>query len=183
MHCSHDGLVGPRPARRMALAIVAIAMTALVMHVPLSYALVQRGDDLLYQGNATRALAFYARALVFDADNAVAVDRYAFVAMTLRGRPALRHAINMADRLLESDAANAVVRMDRALCEWKLDAAQQAEVDFARVARERRDARAYVFAGYAALRAGNRRQAVLWWKNALRLRASYEPAERALRRL
>lgn len=171
-----------KPARDRALPLAGIALmtTVAMMHSQLSSVMVSRGDDMLYEGNARRALIFYRRALLLDASNAVAIDRYVFVSMTLHERSALLSAIHAATDYLARHPEGTAVRMDRGLCEWRLRLAASAESDFAAVARARADKRAFVFAGYAALAAGSRRRARRWWYDALSIDASYAPALRAL---
>ncbi len=168
--------------RRIALVAVAAGATAIVLRGTLASALVTRGDEMLYAGQRMRALAFYRRALLVDENDADAVDRYVFLSMTLHRADALRRAVAVATRFLTIRPADARVRFDRALCEWRLKRAPQAERDFVAVARVKRDARAYVFAGYAAAATGAQERARQWWRAALALDAAYAPARRALSR-
>jgi tetratricopeptide (TPR) repeat protein len=182
MRFSHDERpLKSNAARRLYVAGVAMLATAVILQGALSGAFVLRGDDMLYQGNPQRALAFYRRALDVDPGNAGAADRFVFVTMTLHRRVALRVALQLANDFLATHPNNSTLRMDRALCEWRLRLDRSAEQDFAGVGRQRGDARAYVFAGYAALRSGSRARAQEWWRAALTLDRTYYPALRALR--
>ncbi len=160
--------------------MLAITSAFALVRGPLSFALVVRGDDLLYQGNAARSLVMYARALALDESNGTAVDRYAFVSMTSHQGAALRDAIRVASPYLQRHPSDDNVRMDRALCEYRLGDVRRGESDFERVGRDRHDARALVFAGYAALRSGARSRALRWWRAALGVQSGYVPALRAL---
>lgn len=166
--------------RRVALAVLAIALSLMLLRSQLSAALVVRGDDLLYQSQEGRALHFYGRALLFDPNNAAAADRYVFVSMMMRRKPQLESAVATASMFL-AQQEDATVLMDRALCERLLWRNRAAESDFARAGLITRDARALVFAGYSALRQGSRLRAHHWWRVALMFSAGYVPAQRALR--
>lgn len=165
----------------MALAVLAVTLSVVVLRSQLSAALVVRGDELLYQSRDERALQFYQRALVFDPNNAAAADRYVFVSMMGHRRDGLERAVETASKYLAKHASDVTLLMDRALCERALARDGAAEEDFVRAGLASRDARAMVFAGYAALRQGKRTRARHWWHVALTLISDYVPAERALR--
>lgn len=179
MRCLHRHAPVPSTGRRVMLVALALALSILILHAPLSNAMVTRGDEMLYQGDSRRALTFYRRAMLLDGANAAAADRYVFVSMTLHTENALRSAVRVATEYLMGHPEDMVVRMDRALCEWRLRWATAAESDFESVAEERRDARAFVFAGYAARAAGDRSGALRLWRAALTIEPAYVPALRA----
>lgn len=168
--------------RRLVLVLIAMTASAIALRPLLAWGLINRGDEMLYEGNSSRALTFYEYALALDHRDAVAADRYVFVSMMFHNRSQLRRSIALATRFLASNAGNVTIRMDRALCEWRLRQARAAELDFATVARENDDARAFVFAGYAAAAAGSGVRARRWWRAAVALNHSYVPALRAMRR-
>lgn len=153
----------------------------MLLRAQLSAALVVRGDDLLYRSEEARALSFYRRALVLDPDNAAAADRYVFLEMLRRRRIGLRAGVRVASAFIDRHRQNAVLLMDRALCERLLSQNRAAEEDFLRAGHLKRDSRALVFAGYEALRLGRRAQARAFWREALAFRRNYPPALRALR--
>lgn len=171
------------PARRFALAFVGIAASAALLRGPISDALVARGDALLYRARPSDALRMYRRALRVDARNAVAADRFAFVALTTDSRAAVREGVRWTSAILTHDPKNATLRMDRALAYRRLGAQSQALADFARVGAATGDPRALAFAGYAALRVGDRRQARRLWRASLRRSPGFIPALDGLRRL
>lgn len=171
----------PKPWRRLGLVALSLACAALLLRAPLASAFVGRGDELLYQGNGGRAVTFYARALIVDPDDAIAVDRYAFAEIMRHRAANLRLAVAATSSFLTAHPGDATVRMDRALAELGLARDAAAEDDFEIVGRTRRDARAFVFAGYAALKVGAVRRARRWWRAALALHPAYVPARRALR--
>lgn len=162
------------------MSLIAIAVTALLLHAQLASAMLTRGDDMLYQSKPESALRFYARALLFDPGDATAMDRYAFVSMTTHRRRLLQIAVRKMDAFLRGPRMNSVLVLDRALCERALGRYAAAEGDFVTAGMLDRDARALVFAGYAALRLGSRERARLWWRLALGVRSGYVPAMRAL---
>lgn len=166
--------------RRLMLAAIGIAASAIVLRPELSAALVVRGDDMLYRADSAAALSFYRRAFLLDGNNAVAVDRYVFVSMITHRKRKIEDGITIASRYLAKHAFDPIVVMDRAMCERLLHDDRAAEKDFARVGRTRRDPRALVFAGYAALRRGDRQAALGYWHNALLISRRYVPALRAL---
>lgn len=181
MRCSHDpAWPSLSRGRRLLIAGTAFVAAIFLLREELSSAMVSRGDDMLYQGNAVRALAFYRRALIFDSANASAVDRYVFVSMTLHRRPALVSAVGVATRFLSMHPHNAMVRMDRALCELRLRLLIAAERDFVLVAAAKHDARVLVFAGYAAFESHAVQRAHALWRRALVVNPRYTPALRAL---
>ena len=156
-------------AARVRAAGVALGISALLLHGQIADALVVRGDEQLYRARPARALTYYRRAVWFDRANGTAVDRFSFVAMTLRDVPAMREGIALASRYLAHRADDAVVRMDRAMAYRVLGDGRRALADFSIVARQTNDARAYAFAGEEAASLGERGAAEAFWRAALAL--------------
>lgn len=167
-------------ARRAALAGIGLAISFALLRPQLSAALVVRGDEMLYRGETAAALSFYRRALFFDRDETSAVDRVAFVTVMQHRRVPLESCMAVTSAYLRRHQ-DATIVMDRALCELLLKYNAAAERDFAHVASMRRDARAFVFAGFAALHRRDRAQARHYWEEALDISPEYLPAVRALR--
>ncbi|MHB8441898.1 MAG: hypothetical protein ACYDBM_07595 [Candidatus Tyrphobacter sp.] len=183
MLCSRDNAHGrAEPARNALASLTAIAMTTVLLHAQLASAMVTRGDDMLYQSKVEAAMKFYARALLLDPGSATAMDRYAFVAIMMQRRSLLLLAVRKLTAFLRGPRMSETLVLDRALCERALGQYAAAEQDFVTAGMLGRDARALVFAGYAALRLGSRERARLWWRLALEARRRYVPALRALAR-
>lgn len=168
-------------ARRFAIAGIALTIALAAFRSQIADALVLRGDAMLYRNQLTRARAMYARALEFDASSAAAADRYVFISLEQRTYPSLQSAILVASKYLHLHPLDPSVMADRALCYLLERRYVRAQRDFERLARETRDPRYAVFAGWAALRTGNRAHAIAWWKDALREHPSYRPALDALK--
>ena len=169
--------------RRLALSALALMVSALLLRGQISSAIVLRGDQEAYVGHDAHANALYLRALYVDPHNAVAVDRFAFGTLSGHRPRMMRRGILVASRYLIQTPRDATVLMDRALLEEALGHFADAERDFGRVALLRASAQAYTFAGFAALRAGDRKGAVAYWHGAARIDASYVPARVALARI
>ncbi len=169
--------------RRLALSALALMVSALLLRGQISSAIVLRGDQEAYVGHDAHANALYLRALYVDPHNAVAVDRFAFGTLSGHRPRMMRRGIRVASRYLIQTPRDATVLMDRALLEEALGHFADAERDFGRVALLRASAQAYTFAGFAALRAGDRKGAVAYWHGAARIDASYVPARVALARI
>lgn len=171
------------PCRRLLLAFLGIAVAALLLRGPISDAIVSGGDGQLYAGRPGAALVLYRRALWFDARNAVAADRFAFLAMSQRSPALWREGRDHLGVMLRADPGNGAVRMDRALLERKLGDFRAALHDFARVGRAARDPRALAFAGFCAQRLGRTRRAVVLWRETLALAPGFLPALDGLHRV
>lgn len=167
--------------RRFTIAAIALSISAVLLRSQMSSALVLRGDDLAYRGNSHRALVMYRRALAFDSQNAVAVDRLAFTE-TITHRPGLvADAVRVATRYLNHHPDDATVLADRALASQILRRYGDAARDFAIAARITGDAQTATFAGFAALHAGNRAGARRLFTRARAVDPSFAPAMRGLR--
>jgi Tfp pilus assembly protein PilF len=166
--------------RRVALTAGSLAVAAVLLRPQLSQALVVRGDEFLVRSDAAGALVRYERALAIDPRNANAADRAVFAGMERHTPEALVRAVRTADAYLRIDPNDSTVLADRALCllvRRKYDAAAR---DFEAAAAATSDARYYVFAGWARLRAGDARGARSMWTRALHLHPGFRPAEIAL---
>lgn len=168
--------------RRTAVALVGITVAAYVLRPQMSDALVVRGDEFLYRADSRRALQYYRRALLLDADDGAAVDRYAFVATMSRDRHVNDAVLRETSAYLQRHPDDAIVRMDRAMAYRAAGVAPAALADFALVGARTGDPRAYVFAGYAARRSGDMRLARRLWRAALALQPGFIAARRALAR-
>ena len=171
------------PIRSFALVIVALAIATLLLHRQISSALVARGDALAYVGSAAHAGALYARAVWFDRDNGVAVDRLAFRAVLSSDRNDLDTALAVSDAYLDRHPADVAVRMDRALCFQREHAFARAEADFIAVGRRTRDPRALMFAALDARALHHPALARSLLALAVRVDATFLPARRALARV
>ena len=170
------------PLRRLALAVAGVIIAAWMLRPQLAQALVVRGDEQLYRGRASDALRYYDRAVRLNPCDGVAVDRYAFVALTLRKRQSVDAAIALASAylLLADDDA---VRFDRAMAYRERGRLKDALADFTRVGLHAHDATALTFAGLAAMRLGRRPNAIELFRRAVAFAPKWLPARRALRRL
>jgi tetratricopeptide (TPR) repeat protein len=165
--------------RRFALALAALATAAAAFRPQLTQALIVRGDDYLYRGDARSALARYGRALVLSPDSQTAADRYVFLSMQQDTARSLRAGIEEATRFLSHHPGNATLLSDRALCYLHERRYALAQADFEQAASGV-DAQAYVFAGWAAWHAGRVHAARTLWERALLVRPRYRPAAIAL---
>lgn len=172
-----------RPAaalRRVWVAAFSLLLATVLFHVQLADALVVRGDDFLIQNRLGPASDRYARALWLDAGSRTAADRYIFVALQSRSREHIRSAIGAANAFLSAHRLDSSILFDRAMCYLMLKQYRAALVDFRRSAYLTGDPQVYVFAGWAAKRAGKRAEAAHLWRAALRLHSHYLPAAVAL---
>lgn len=148
-----------------------------------STALVTRGDEFLYRSDLSGALKYYSRANAVDPNDGVAVDRLAFFGMQLRTNDSLHASLVATGAYLARHPEDANVRADRALCLQILKRYQLATAEFAIAASETHDARYYTFAGWDAMRSGDRALARHYWQSALHVQPMYSPALGALRRI
>ena len=167
--------------RRFLLALIALVASAIAFRGQIAEALVVRGDDFVYQGRSSEALARYARALTIDSDSSSAADRYVFTLMQLHTRSALIRGVLVATRYLLKHPNDGTLLEDRAICDLLLHRYAAARGDFTRSAQISSDAREYVFAGWSALHDGQLQAARNLWKRALQLDPSFRGASLALR--
>jgi len=163
--------------RRVAIAASALFVAACLFRTQVAQALVVRGDDYLYQANNGDALSRYARALAFDPRSDTAADRFVFISMEQHTAGSLERGIHAANDFLRREPNSALLLRDRALCYLIERRYRRAVRDFARAAALQHDAPDAVFAGWAALHAGDRRAARAFWREAL----AVDPADRAAR--
>ena len=166
--------------RRFALCAVALFVSAVVLHSQLSSAIVTSGDDQAARGQIDHALSLYRRALLFDRDNGVAADRFAFWSLLGHRTAVMQRGVIMSSAYLRRDPNDAAVLMDRGLLEASLARFDEAERDFTRAATLNRGAATYTFAGFAALRAGHRTRAIALWRRAQSLDPNYLPPRTAI---
>ncbi|HEX5275242.1 MAG TPA: hypothetical protein VFW34_08195 [Candidatus Rubrimentiphilum sp.] len=167
-------------AGRIFLAALSLAIGLVLFHTQIADALVVRGDDMLVQNAYDQAAQRYSRALRFDPDSVVAIDRLAFVALQGKRADALRLATDRASEYLRTHPAEPKLLFDRALCYLKQKHYLSAYADFLRAAQLTHDPEQYTFAGWAARRTNKLAQAVDAWRRALRIRPGYRPAAAAL---
>jgi tetratricopeptide (TPR) repeat protein len=168
--------------RRLLLAGLGIAITACLTRAQIADAIVLRGDECLYRSKPESGLRYYRRALWVDAGDGVAVDRFLFVAMTLRDGTALRDGIRAASSYLEENPHDDVVLLDRAMAYRALGQSADALADFSLIGSRRADARALTFAGYEARALGRSILARSLWRRALRIDPRIVAARHALER-
>ena len=168
--------------RRTAVALVGIVAAATILRPQIADALVVRGDEFLYRADPARALDYYRRALLVDADDGAAADRFAFVATTMRDPRINAEALRETSAYLQRHPDDSVVRMDRAMAYRTSNSSRAALADFALVGARTNDPRAFTFAGYAAQRSGDPALARRLWRAALALQPGFISAKRALER-
>ena len=166
--------------RRVLVAAVGITCAAFLTRSQLADALVLRGDECLYRAQPGAGLSYYRRALWLDGSDGAAVDRFAFVAMTLRDPHALKDSVAIASAYLRRAPNDDVVRLDRAMAYRALGKHASALADFATAGGRARDPRALTFAGYEAKALGHLRLARALWSRALALEPNFLPARHAL---
>ncbi len=171
---------GRAASRRLLLVAISVAVSAVLFRAQIASALISRGDEFLYRSQVTRARSYYARALWVDSGSAVAADRFAFFGMEQRTPKALAESIAVSSRFLQVDGQYVNVLLDRALCYQILHEYDKAAKDFTRAAKVSGDPRYFTFAGWAALRSGQRSRARALWIAALRRNSRFMPARRAL---
>lgn len=165
--------------RRFALVLAALTIAGAVFRPQFAQALIVRGDDYLYRGDAGSALIRYGRALELSPDSETAADRYVFVSMQQNTVRSLHAGVEEATAFLSRHPNNATLLSDRALCYLHERRYAWAQADFERSA-SRLNAQAYVFAGWAALHAGRVHSARRLWERALFVHPHYRPAMIAL---
>ena len=168
--------------RRFSVAVFAIAISALLLHGQISSALVLRGDEFAYRGDAARALQMYRRAIAIDGENENAVDRLAFQGAITHRPDLVRESVATASAYLNRHPLAVPILWDRALSLQLLGHFRGAEHDFALAGIKAGDARSLTFAGFAALHAKDRGAARQHFLRALAVDPQYAPAARGLER-
>ena len=153
--------------RRFAIAASALLLAACLFRSQIAQALVLRGDDYLYQGRVPEAQERYERALTFDSGLEVAADRFVFVSMERHTRTSLERGIRAATKFLRAQPNDVSLLADRGLCYLVARKYMAARQDFVRAAAISGSASDFVFAGWAARRAGDRVGARRLWRRAL----------------
>lgn len=168
--------------RRGLIAALALVISAVILRPQLSNALVIRGDDLAYGGQALKARRMYVRAIVLDPENATAVDRLAFAEIISHRSREVRDAINGTSAYLDRHRSDAIILADRALGFQVLHDYRSAQRDFQLAGRLTRNPQTLTFAGFAALHARDGVDARKSFRAALIIDPSYVPARRGLAR-
>jgi tetratricopeptide (TPR) repeat protein len=166
--------------RRLLVAFVALVASGVLFRPQVADALIVRGDDYIYRGDANAALERYRRALALWPVSETAADRYVFLEMQRNTPEALRSGVQIATRYLARRPHSSVVLFDRALCFLRAKRYALAQRDFVRAADASGSAQALVFAGWAAEHRGDRPAARRLWLRALRAQPRYKPALVAL---
>jgi tetratricopeptide (TPR) repeat protein len=168
------------PVRRAAIAVAALALSAVLFRGQIASALVTRGDDLLRAGDADGAVRAFARAAFLDPAPAVPADRLAFVLLLRRAPGDAARALDAAGAALRIAPNDAALLADRALAAARLARWRSAERDFALAARIARDPRDAHLAAHMARRAGDHAAERAHLRDALALDAAYAPARSRL---
>ena len=167
----------------MFVVATALLAAAMLFRPQVSTAVVTRGDEFLYRSDLAGARKYYARAILIDPNNGVAVDRLAFFGMQLRTPASLQSSLAVTEAYLAKHPDDANVRADRGLCLQILKRYRLAAREFAIAASQAHDARYYTFAGWDALRSGDRTAARKFWQLALNAQPQFSPALGALRQI
>jgi tetratricopeptide (TPR) repeat protein len=166
--------------RRIGVAIVTLGLASVLFRGQVAEALVVRGDDFMSRSALTEAMTRYERARAIDPDNSSAIERVVFAGMEMRTPASLRDATAAANVYLAEHPNDGAILADRALCYLIERRYALALLDFEHAAKVQRDARYYVFAGWAANRMQQRARARRLWKTALAIDGRYVPARMAL---
>lgn len=169
--------------RRLTVAALAVLLTGTVVRPQLSLSLVLRGDDDAARNDGRHAIAHYERALAFDPQNGIAIERLLFRATIARDASHLRREVERASRYLRTHPTDTPVLSDRAMAYHVLRDYARASNDFAAAGERTHDARALTFAALDAGRAGMKKRAASLIRRAVKIAPSFIPARRALERL
>jgi tetratricopeptide (TPR) repeat protein len=169
--------------RRIAIALLALTVSALLVRGSIASAMVTRGDDLGRAGDGARAIALYRRALMVDPRSAVAADRLTFALIMHGGSETARKAYAVAEDALRYAGADALLLADRGFAAERLGRWGDAERSFLLAARAARDPRYFHLAAQMARRGNDNAAARRHLRAAIALDSGYLPARAALRRL
>ena len=145
--------------RRLGIAVVSLATSAILFHAQVASMLVTRGDDCARANALERAKTMYTRALWFDQASIVAADRLAFLGIRQHNRVGYELARDTASKGLRHQANARGLLLDRALAEEHLGDFAAALADFDRLAAIEPDPRTIEFAARMAMRLHDRRAA------------------------
>jgi tetratricopeptide (TPR) repeat protein len=169
--------------RRVSLAVIALAASAVLFRGNIASALVTRGDDLAAGGDVDGALRMYERAIRIDRSAAAAADRLAFT-LLLRRRPGdAARAYAVAAAGAQAAPRDPALLADRGFAAQRLHRWRDAERAFLAAARFARDPRFAHLAAQTAARAGDRAAERAHLETALALDPHYAPARALLTRL
>ncbi len=168
-------------SRRVACAVVSIAVAAVLFRAPMAEALVTRGDDALRSGDVRSAMRAYERANRIDPHATIAADRLAFFLAMRHDRASALRAIAISSDALAANGSDAALIADRGFAEMQLHAWAAAEHDFAIAGSVAHDARYDHFAARLALRRGDRHTARADARRAIASDPAFAPAYALLR--
>jgi tetratricopeptide (TPR) repeat protein len=166
--------------RRVAIAVIALALAGGLFRQQLAAALVTRGDEALRNGDRIAAVRYYSRALTIDRRSSAAADRLAFYLALRHQTGDAQAAIAVATSALSGTSEDSALLADRGLAEQHLGRWRAAERDFGRAATVGRDARYDHLAGRVALRLHDAVDARRFFVLALVHDPAFRPARAAL---
>lgn len=170
------------PARRFAIAALALLCAAALFRGNVAASLVTRGDDALRSGSLDAAIARYSRATLLDPRSPVAVDRLAFALLSRRAKGDAQLAFDRVDAALRETPRDATLLGDRAYAAERLGRWRTAERDFASAAELAREPRYAHLAARMAQRASDPRAGRVHLRAALAIDRNYAPARILLAR-
>jgi hypothetical protein len=131
--------------RAFTAALIGIVVAGILLRPQIALAVIGRGDDALRAGDLRAAVRYYNRALSFDPDSEVAIDRLA-IAGILSHDVGTEKVASQRVALALRRRYNEMLTLDEALLNLKLHNLWGAREAFLRVASHHRDPRALVFA-------------------------------------
>jgi tetratricopeptide (TPR) repeat protein len=169
-------------SRRALLAAVALFMGVMVLHIPLSDALMNRADGVLAAGNERDALRLYQRAAWFDADSADIADRQLFAAYMTGDDSVIRPVLMRTKDIVLRHSESVPLYVDTGLCATRVHDRALAAQAYEHAGRQGRVAQYLVLAGWSWHQSGSSERARLVWHEALKITPHYAPAMYALAR-
>jgi tetratricopeptide (TPR) repeat protein len=169
--------------RRLAIALLSLALSSLFFRGAVSVALVTRGDGFFQKGQLERARVYYARALFFDRSSALAADRFAFAGFEMRTPEAIASSLRVTSQALALAPSDVKLLEDRGLLYQLQRRYGLARVDLERAAILSGDSRWYHLAAWASYRSGDPERARRLWYAALHRNPSFVPARLALAKI
>ncbi len=139
--------------RRLAGAVIAVAIASVFFRGYFAAGLVNRGDDFMRVGKPAIAMLFFRRANWVDPAWDIPVDRMGFAASMSSNKLSMRFGVFETTRFLAAHPESALIRWDRAVCLLHLHMAPEAYTDMRILAIETRgtgnpDARRYADIAY-----------------------------------